>query len=117
MDCAEQCRCDYRFNPRTLTGCLPRDENKFQVDRGTRQVCALSPLVFIVVLDSILKKTNTDAPGGSQWRPQQNLDYAYDICHRLPELKDKLVALLENAKQVELRVDGKSLCPQISSLW
>ena len=60
MDCAEQCRCDYRFNPRTLTGCLPRDENKFQVDRGTRQVCALSPLVFIVVLDSILKKTNTD---------------------------------------------------------
>ena len=34
--------------------------NKFQVDRGVRQGCVLWPLLFVVVLDSVLKKTNTD---------------------------------------------------------
>ena len=76
--------------------------NKFQVDRGVR-------LYF--VLDSVLKKTNTDAPGGIQCRPHQklcDLVYAVDICflaHILPELKDKLDAAIENAKQVGLRVN------------
>ena len=71
------------------------------------------PLLFVVVHDSVLKKTNNDAPGGIQWRPHQklcDLDYADDICflaHRLPELKDKLDALIENAKQVGVRVNFK----------
>ena len=81
----EKYRCarkDNRTNQRTLSGCrlqraLQRDEsNKFQVD-------------------SIRKKTNTDAPGGIQWRLHQklcDLDYSDGICflaHRLLELKDK----------------------------
>ena len=72
--------------------------NKFQVDKGVRQECVIS--LFVVVLDSVLKKTNTDDPGGIQWRPQQklsDLDYA----------DDKLDALIENAKQVGLRVNFK----------
>ena len=84
---------------------------KFQVDGGVRQGCVLSPLLFVVVLDSILKKTNTDAPYGIQWRPHQKLcelDYADDIyflAHKLTELKDKLDALIENEKRVGLRVN------------
>ena len=71
------------------------------------------PLLFVVVHDSVLKKTNNDAPGGIQWRPHQklcDLDYAGDICflaHRLSELKDKLDAFIENPKQVRLRVNFK----------
>ena len=81
---------------------------KFQVDREVRQGCVLLPLLFVVVLDSVLKKTNTGAPGSIQWWPHQklyDLNYADDICflvHRLPELKDKLI---ENAKQRKLQKD------------
>ena len=77
--------------------------NKLQVDRGVRQDCVLLPLLFVVVLDSVLNKTNTEAPGGIQWRPHQKLcdtDYADEICflaHSLPELRDKLDAVIENA--------------------
>ena len=65
------------------------------------------PLLFVVVHDSVLKKTNNDAPGGIQWRPHQKLcdrDYADDICflaHRLPELKHALDALFKNASRLE----------------
>ena len=87
--------------------------NKFQVDRGIRQGWVLSSLLFVVVFDRVLHKTNTDAPGGMQWRPHQklsDLDYVDDMCflaHRLPELKNTLDALIENAKQVGLRVNFK----------
>ena len=87
--------------------------NKYQVDRAVRQEFVLSPLLLVVVLDSVPKKTNTDALGCIQWRPHQklcDLAYADDICflaHRLTELQDKLDALIGNAKQVELRANFK----------
>ena len=93
--------------------CIGTKSNKLQVDGGVRQGCVLSPLHFVVVLDSFLKKTKTDAPGGIQWRSHQklcDLHYADDICflaHRLTELQDKLDALIGNAKQVELRANFK----------
>ena len=37
------------------------------------EVWVLSPLLIVVVIDSVLKKTNTDARGGIQWRPHQKL--------------------------------------------
>lgn len=95
---------------------------KFNISRGVRQGCVLSPLLFLVVLDSVLVQTNIQAPNGIQWRPFQklnDLDYADDICmmtHRLPDMENKLRSLIVNAAKVGLRVNfGKTKVMRIKT--
>ena len=47
--------------------------DKFTVANGVRQGCVLSPSLYIIVLDMVLKGINIEAPGGIQWRPYQKL--------------------------------------------
>jgi Reverse transcriptase (RNA-dependent DNA polymerase) len=61
-------------------------KKKFVMSRGVRQGCVLSPVLFLLVLDSVMVHTNKEAPDGIQWRLNQrlnDLDYADEICHIL----------------------------------
>ena len=88
-----------------------KNSNKFSINKGVRQGCVLSPLLFIVVLDDVLKRTNAEAPDGLQWRLNQklsDLDYADDIVfttHTLAAVAAKLQRLEINARAIGFKIN------------
>ena len=42
---------------------------KFEVTTGVRQGCLLSPFLFLMVIDSIMKTTTKGRKNGIQWNP------------------------------------------------
>lgn len=84
---------------------------KIKVNTGVRQGCVLSPLLFIAVLDGVLKKTNIDSPNGIQWglsHKLNDLDYADDIvllAHKHSDIQHKLTSLHRHAKSVGLKIN------------
>lgn len=87
------------------------ESDTFSVNRGVRQGCVLSPLLFLVVLDSVLKKVNAEAPDGIQWTLTarlHDLDYADDLAllsHTFEGIKTKLQKLNEIAARVGLKIN------------
>lgn len=85
---------------------------EFNVASGVKQGCILSPLLFLLVLDWVMKKTN-NKPRGIQWgnvnmTRLEDLDFADDIClmaNSRQELEEKLVRLVTYGKQVGLKVN------------
>ena len=54
----------------------------FPVESGVRQGCILSPILFLVTIDWIMRKTTTDKPRGIQWTlfsQLEDLDFADDL--------------------------------------
>ncbi|XP_073820509.1 uncharacterized protein [Musca autumnalis] len=97
--------CSVRFKQKTSPN--------FTIRNGVRQGCVLSPLLFILVLDNVLRKTNSEIEDGIQWRPHEklsDLDYADDICfmsHSIAGTRAKLEQLLQNAKTIGLKINMK----------
>lgn len=83
---------------------------KVPVESGVKQGCPLSPLLFNLVLDSVMRKTDNPA-GGITWGLQgrlEDLDYADDICllsHRFCDMEEKLGRLVEEAARVGLKIN------------
>lgn len=85
----------------------------FTVRSGVKQRCILSPLLFILVLDWVMKKVNRNTRG-IRWtltrqRYLQDLDFADDIClmaHRKANIETKLGVLKKYTAQIDLKINA-----------
>ena len=72
---------------------------RFEVKTGVRQGCLLSPFLFLVVIDWIMKTTTTGRNDGIQWTlltQLDDLDFANDLAllsHNHSQMQDKTTLL------------------------
>lgn len=82
----------------------------FEVKIGVRQGCLLSPIIFLMVLDGVMRKA-TRRPRGLQWGLRERLediDFADDLClmaHTLNDMKEKLEDLHLQGGKAGLRIN------------
>ena len=82
----------------------------FPVESGVRQGCIISPILFLLAIDWIMRKTTSDKPRGIQWTllsHLESLDFADDLAvlsttHR--SLQEKTNRLHCFAKQTGLNI-------------
>jgi hypothetical protein len=78
------------------------------VRNGVRQGCILSPTLFLLILDRIMKRMKGLRKREIQWSMKKrlkDLDYADDICllvQRFCDMDEKLKRLKEEAGSVEI---------------
>ena len=87
----------------------------FQIHTGVRQGCLLSPFLFLLAIDWIMKKTTEQGKNGIQWTlwtQLEDLDFADDIAllsHTQQQMQAKMDRMAEVAGGVGLRINkGKS---------
>lgn len=54
----------------------------FIVESGVRQGCTMSPILFLISIDRVMRKTTADKPRGIQWilfSHLDDLDFADDL--------------------------------------
>jgi hypothetical protein len=82
-----------------------------QVNSGVRQGCILSPILFLLVLDGVMRKVMEKRKRGLQWGLQdrlEDLDFADDICllsQRYRDMEIKLVKLQREAEDAGLQIN------------
>ena len=83
----------------------------FPVESGVRQGCTLSPILFLVTIDWIMRKTTSDIPRGIQWTlfsQLEDLDFADDLLalsSKREHLQEKTDRLNTYAKQTGLNIN------------
>ena len=95
--------------------CVALDNNNntewFDIETGVRQGCLLSPILFILAIDWVMRKTTGDRKRGIQWglfNQLEDLDFADYLAllasnHR--NMQEKSDRLVKYAKQVGLYVN------------
>ena len=96
------------------------ESNKFTVKSGVRQGCILSPFLFLIVMDYVMKRAMVNRLG-LQWSLMdqlEHLDFADDICllsQSSDHLQRKTNQVLKEAQAVGLTVNvGKSKTMKIN---
>nr|CAH8838004.1 unnamed protein product [Trichobilharzia regenti] len=84
----------------------------FEVRTGVRQGCLLSPMIFLIAIDWIMRQTTATNEGtGIKWtdtKDLEDLDFADDIClisHKLEDMQVKSNKLAEEASKIGLHVN------------
>ncbi|RUS71649.1 hypothetical protein EGW08_020589 [Elysia chlorotica] len=83
----------------------------FKVETGVRQGCLLSPTIFLIVIDWVMRASTTGTKTGIQWtfaRQLEDLDFADDICllsHRYQDAQAKLSRLAREAAKTGLHIN------------
>ena len=82
----------------------------FSVETGVRQGCILSPILFLITIDYVMRQT-CDRPRGIQWtlfKHLEDLDFADDlalISRRLQDLQEKTCRLSNFAAKTGLAIN------------
>ena len=95
-------------NIRTQTGVT----DSFNIVTGVRQGCILSPFLFLLVIDFVMRKTFEDKEWGINMSHGNlsDLDFADDIAllaNKLQQLQEMTSSLEENAAKVGLQISSE----------
>jgi hypothetical protein len=70
--------------------------HSFPITNGVRQGCIISPLIFILVMDDIIRRVTADKKRGIRWGLMdtlEHLEYADDLCllaHRFSHMQETI---------------------------
>ncbi|KAK7090431.1 hypothetical protein V1264_010229 [Littorina saxatilis] len=84
--------------------------DRFQVRTGVRQGCLLSPFLFILVIDWLMKESTNNRRNGIQWTlwsQLDDLDFADDLAllsHNQQQMQEKTDILTATSSQVGLNI-------------
>ncbi|KAK7109158.1 hypothetical protein V1264_013249 [Littorina saxatilis] len=98
---------------RVVHGCQLTDA--FQVGTGVRQGCILSPFLFLLVIDWVMKASTAQKRNGIQWTlwtQLDDLDFADDVAllsHTQQQMQEKTSTVANNSARFGLNIHkGKS---------
>jgi hypothetical protein len=82
-----------------------------EISTGVKQRCILSPTIFLVMMDSVMRRTIEHKQSGIQCdltHKLEDLDFADDICllaHSFKDMTEKLVDLNREARKVGIKIN------------
>ena len=94
----------------------------FSVQTGVRQGCLLSPTIFLMVVDWVMRQSTAGNGTGIQWtftKQLEHLDFADDIgllSHRPQDAQEKLCRVAAEAEKTGLQINiGKTKVTRVKN--